>query len=76
MQLRHELEQLKRMIFGAKQERFVPGNPTDPAQLSMGLNAEQADTPSQIRAKKIEYTCTKAILTNPFTSPWSNEATG
>jgi hypothetical protein len=35
--LRHELDQLKKMIFGSKQERFIPGQITDPAQLSMGL---------------------------------------
>ena len=68
MQLRHELDQLKKMIFGAKQERFVPGNPTDPAQLSMGLTAEQVNATSLVRAKKIEYTRTEAILTNPVTT--------
>ena len=30
-QLRHELDQLKKMIFGARQERFVPGGAPDPA---------------------------------------------
>jgi transposase len=66
-QLHHELDQLKKMIFGAKQERFIPGSP-DPAQLSMGLAAEQVAATSLIRAKKIEYTRTEAILTNPVTT--------
>jgi len=68
MQLRHELDQLKKMIFGAKQERFLPGNPADPAQLSMGLAAEQVNATSLSRAKKIEYTRAEAILTNPVTT--------
>jgi transposase len=53
MQLRHELDQLKKMIFGSKQERFIPENATDPTQLSMGLPAEQVAATSLIKAKKI-----------------------
>lgn len=34
MKLRQELDQLKKMIFGARQERFVANGP-DPAQLAM-----------------------------------------
>ncbi len=65
MQLRHELDHLKKMIFGAKQERFMPGSP-DPAQLKMGLSADQVAATSLIKAKKIEYTRADAILTNPI----------
>jgi len=67
-QLRHELDQLKKMIFGARQERFVPDQATDPAQLSMGLPAEPVIATSLIRAKKIQYTRTTSILTNPVTT--------
>ena len=28
-QLRHELDQLKKMIFGSRQERFIPGQSND-----------------------------------------------
>lgn len=63
-QLRHELDQLKKMIFGAKQERFIPGGAADPAQLAMGLPAEQVVTTSLIKAKKIEYTRTPATAPN------------
>jgi putative NADH-flavin reductase len=55
-QLRHELDQLKKMIFGSRQERFIPGQSTDPYQLSMGLLTEQVAATSLIKAKKIEYT--------------------
>jgi transposase len=61
-QLRRELEQLKKMIFGAKQERFIPGGAPDPAQLTMGLSAEQVAATSLSKAKKIEYTRTPAVV--------------
>jgi transposase len=67
-QLRHELDQLKKMIFGAKQERFIPGGAPDPAQLTMGLCAEQVTATSLIKTKKIEYTRTPAVLPNPTTA--------
>lgn len=37
-QLLHELDQLKEMNFGAKQERFFPDGVPDPDQLTMGLS--------------------------------------
>jgi len=67
-QLRHELDQLKKMIFGAKQERFIPEAAVDPAQLSMGLSADPVAAMSLTHAKKIEYTRTTSILTNPVTT--------
>src|ERR1017187_9422405 len=67
-QLRHELDQLKKMIFGAKQERFIPTGTHDPAQLAMGLSPEQVAATSLIKAKKIEYTRTPAVLPNPATA--------
>ncbi|MHA4811028.1 transposase domain-containing protein [Flavitalea flava] len=63
--LLHELDQLKKMIFGAKQERFIPGAATDPTQIAIGLRAEQVVATSLIMAKKIEYTRNQAILTSP-----------
>lgn len=68
VQLRHELDQLKKMIFGSRQERFMPDQPSDPAQLSMGLSAEPVAATSLVRTQKIEYKRTTSILTNPVTT--------
>ena len=58
--LKHQLDQLKKMIFGSKHERFVPSNnSTNSLQLSLGL---QADTIAECKitdATKIEYIRTK-----------------
>ena len=67
-QLRHELDQLKKMIFGSRQERFTPGQSTDPSQLSMGLPTDQVTATSLLKAKKIEYTRVESVLTNPVTT--------
>jgi transposase len=68
LQLRHELDQLRKMIFGARQERFVPDQSTYVAQLSMGLSPEPVVVTSLIKAQKIEYKRTTSILTNPVTT--------
>ena len=68
VQLRHELDQLKKMIFGARQERFVPDQSADAAQLSMGLSAEPVAATSLVKAQKIEYKRITFILTNPVTT--------
>lgn len=68
MQLRHELDQLKKMIFGARQERFVPDQSVDVAQLSMGLSAEPVAATSLTKTQKIEYKRTTSILTSPVTT--------
>ncbi len=67
LQLRQELDQLKKMIFGARQERFV-ANVADPAQLAMGLESEAVAATSLVKAKKIGYTRSQSILTNSATS--------
>ena len=51
--LRHELDQLKRLVFGSRQERFVPTTPEE--QLSLGLNVEQKEI-TLAPVQKIEYT--------------------
>ena len=54
--LEQELAQLKRMIFGAKSERFIPD---DPGQLSLGLDIEQREDTDQSETEDIAYTRNK-----------------
>ncbi len=54
IQLRHELEQLKRMIFAARSERFEPAGASHAQQLPLGLVAEnQAPLPA---SQQVSYT--------------------
>lgn len=57
--LRHELDQLKRLIFGKRSERFIPSVP--PEQLSIDLNAQAAalTVAATPVVQKIEYTRTQ-----------------
>jgi transposase len=54
--LRHELDQLKRLIFGSRHERFVPSIPQE--QLALGLGNEVKQAPLAA-VQKIEYTRTQ-----------------
>jgi hypothetical protein len=55
--LHHELDKLKRMIFGTKSERFAP---SDPSQLSMELSQSVA-APVEPQTEEITYTRQKQI---------------
>ena len=58
--LKHQLDQLKKMIFGSKHERFVPSNnSTNNLQLSLNLEAETIEQCKITDATKIEYIRTK-----------------
>lgn len=60
LSLQHQLEELKRMVFGAKSERFVP---VPPNQLSLGF---EDDVPiEEAPAVHISYTKKKAIARKP-----------
>jgi Transposase and inactivated derivatives len=56
MYLKHELAQLKRMIFGSKSERHIGD---DPSQLSLGLDAEAVTLPEK-ETEQITYTRNKS----------------
>jgi transposase len=64
--LTHQLDQLKKMIFGSKHERFVPTATDDKAnlQLSLGLNVETIAQCKITDATKVEYIRTKAEVTS------------
>jgi transposase len=62
--LQHELAQLKKMIFGSRQERFLPSSGSN--QLSLDIVAEAVATCDVTSARKVEYnriaTTTKPIV--------------
>lgn len=63
LNLRHELDQLKRLVFGSRHERFVPSTPQE--QLALGLEASRScpQTISPAPVQTIEYTRTKRTST-------------
>lgn len=54
--LKQELAQLKKIIFGSKQERFVTSGTITPEQLSLNIQAEAIAAVKITDAKKISYT--------------------
>jgi transposase len=52
--LEQQLHQLQKMIFGSRQERFVPTSPTDP-QLLLDIPTETVAAVSVTGARKISY---------------------
>ena len=65
--LRHELDQLKKMIFGSRHERFVSSG-NNPAQLTLDIAVEEVAACSVIAEKKIEYT-RATVEQKPFIHP-------
>src|SRR5690349_12946786 len=55
-ELKHQLHQLTRMIFGAKSERFVPAVPNE--QLSLGLDTAPTPLPEVVK-EDISYSRAK-----------------
>ena len=53
--MKHELDQLKKMIFGSRKERFTTPE-QDPSQLTLAMQAEQNESTSLSSAQKITYT--------------------
>ena len=65
--LRHEIDQLKKLIYGSRNERFVAPAPN---QLALGIQTEVAATCSVVEAKQIAYTRTKvAVEKKPLIHP-------
>src|SRR5580692_6844143 len=71
-QLRQELDQLKKMIFSARSERFEPAGDSVTQQLSLALSAEKQPTmavPQQISYRRIINEPSHIRLTAPSRSP-------
>jgi transposase len=51
--LQHQIDQLKRMVFGSKSERFVPE--ANPAQLSLDIGLEEPVQMEPVESEKVEY---------------------
>ena len=69
LQLKQQLEQLKKIIFGSKHERFIPSSSEDP-QLSLDIKAEATATASVISTKQISYARTNiAVEQKPLQHP-------
>ena len=60
-ELRNQLDQLKKMIFGSRQERFVPTD-INPSQLSLDIQSEQTAICNIADAKKISYIRTNTTI--------------
>jgi len=56
VQLRHELDQLKRLVFGSRHERFVPATP--PEQFTLELSVQSVE-PVAAPTESITYTRSK-----------------
>ncbi|PWV48097.1 hypothetical protein [Chitinophaga sp. S165] len=69
-QLQHELLQLKKMIFGSRQEKFVT-NVNNPDQLLLDIATDQV-TSGITKFRKIEYIRTN-IVTAPAIHPGRNK---
>lgn len=70
--LKQELAQLKKIIFGSRQERFVASDVVDPKQLSLNIQAEAVAAVKITAAKKIEYTKVTTEITPAKLHPGRN----
>jgi transposase len=61
LQLKQQLDQLKKMIFGSRHERFVPSENSE-TQLSLDIQADAVASCSVVDAMKINYTRQQATV--------------
>jgi transposase len=67
--LQQQLSQLQKIIFGSRQERFVPSD-VNPSQLSLDIEADATASCSVVDAKKITYTrANVSIAQKPLVHP-------
>jgi transposase len=70
--LKQELAQLKKIIFGSKQERFIPTDSKLATQLELGMVAETVAAVKITDAKKISYTKVTTQTTTAKLHPGRN----
>ncbi len=69
MELKQQLAQLRKMIFGARHERFIPTE-NNSEQLALDIHADSLATCSIREAKKISYIKTNVVVeNNPLVHP-------
>ena len=66
-QLKHELDQFKRLVFGSRHERFIPSTPEE--QLALGLDIPVSEQSLTVSTKTISYNRTTK-------KPSTKESTG
>ena len=67
--LQQQLSQLQKMIFGSRQERFIPTD-VNSSQLSLDIQAEATASCSVVEAKRITYTRTNlSVEQKPLVHP-------
>ena len=68
LELKRQMEQLQKMIFGSRHERFVPLE-NNPSQLSLDIQAESSESCSLVHTKQITYTKTNTTTQTPSVHP-------
>ena len=61
LQLKQQLQQLQKMIFGLRHERYIPNN-INPSQLSLDIKAEEIAVCNLADAQKITYIKTNTTI--------------
>ena len=64
LMLQHRLDQLEKMIFGSRHERFVAPAAGNTAQMSLDLQTEVVAKVKVTHTKQISYTRTKTVVDN------------
>jgi transposase len=67
--LQHRIDELKRLIFGSKNERFIPSPDSSPSQLTLDIQAETVASCTLTNTKKIEYIRTTKEVTEKKEHP-------
>lgn len=60
--MQHQLDNLKKLIYGSRHERFIPSN-NNPSQLALAIQAEEVAQCNITSIKRIEYTKVKTEVT-------------